>query len=143
MIPCSVQNKPVSDFLDKSLWGLLLTRTLQNQVFLVVKLVVVKSVLVLSSFITYHQNFNMSNTMGTTSGAGTAYLSRVIKFPPIFFYFGKIWVAQPQFFFVYCLCWSLFVFIFFRLVIVLSVYRFTVSGYSSGTFHILFWSLDF
>ena len=40
--------------------------------------------MVLSSFMTYHQVCNQSNTTGSTSGTGTAYNSRVPQFTPGF-----------------------------------------------------------
>jgi hypothetical protein len=39
---------------------------------------------VLSSFMNYHRICNQINTTSTTSGAGTAYLSRAPKFSPGF-----------------------------------------------------------
>ena len=40
--------------------------------------------MVLSSFMTYHQVCNQSNTTGSTSGTGTAYPSGAPQFTPIF-----------------------------------------------------------
>ena len=98
------------DFLDR---GLLLTRKLQNQGFLLVKLksslrkfygrtMTVLTVMeclchkwpricspchkhfpVLSSFMTYHVVCNYIHTTGSTSGAGTAYPSGALEFTPV------------------------------------------------------------
>jgi hypothetical protein len=102
------------DLLD---WGLLLTRTLLNQWFLLLTLksslrtfygfhhylagryriyvhkwprifsTCHKHFLILSSFMTYHRVYNYVNTTGTTSGAGTAFPSGAPGFTPGFVMF--------------------------------------------------------
>jgi len=72
---------------------------------------------VLSSFMAYHRVYNKSNTMGPTSGAGTAYPSGSLGITPGFY---GVRVAQSLDFCV-VFCRSLFVL--FRLAIVLSFFN--------------------
>ena len=69
-------------------------------------------------FINNHRIFNKSNTTGTTSGAGTAYLFRIF-----------VWGSCCSM--VSFLCNVLF---FYRLCILLSVLLYTASDYSIGIF---------
>ena len=116
-------------FLDR---GLLLTRKLLNQGFLLAKL---KSSLRklcgrhhdlvdLSSFMTYHRVCNQINTTGATSGAGTAYPSGASEFTP--FLVGFVLLDLQLY--VYVLQIVVCPFVLFHLAIVLSVLlRYTAS----------------
>ena len=79
---------------------------------------------VLSSFMNYHRMCNQINMTSTTSGAGTAYLSRAPKFSPGF-QWGLCYTIVS---FMCMLCRSLFVILSF-FAIVLSILRFTDSYY--------------
>ena len=125
------------DLLD---WGVLLTRTLLNQWFLLLTLksslrtfygfhhylagryriyvhkwprifsTCHKHFLILSSFMTYHRVYNYVNTTGTTSGAGTAFPSGAPGFTPV----------------LWCSCYSIFSFVcmFYRSLFVLLYFFF-------------------
>jgi hypothetical protein len=66
---------------------------------------------VLSSFTTYYRVYNLINTMGATSGAGTAYLSRPHELTPGF-YCGSCYSIFSS---ICMFCKSLFVLLFFFL----------------------------
>jgi hypothetical protein len=83
-----------------------------------------------SLFMTYHQLYNKSNSMGANSGTGTAYPSGDLISSPVF---SGVRIGQSL---VFCIVFrrSLFLLLsFFFLVIALSVLRFTASYYP------LFW----
>ena len=64
---------------------------------------------VLSSFTTYYRVYNLINTMGATSGAGTSYLSRPHELTPGF-YCGSCYSIFSS---ICMLCKSLFVLLYF------------------------------
>jgi hypothetical protein len=84
-----------------------------------------KHFLVLSSFMTYHQVYNWSNTTGATIRTGTAYPSGAPEFAPMF---SGVCVNPSLVFFYLVFCRLLFVLLF----IVFSVLRFTDSDYTFG-----------
>ena len=89
----------------------------------------------LSSFMTYYWACNQVNTMGVTSGAGTAYPSGAPEFTR--FLVGFVLLDLQSY--VYVLQTVVYPFVLFLLAIVLSVlFRYTDSDYPFGIFKLFF-----
>ena len=84
---------------------------------------------VLFSFFTYHRVCDQSNTMGATSGAGTAYPSGTPEFTLVF---SEVRVARSL---VFCVVFCRWLFAFFLLAIVLyDLLQFTEFNFLFGNF---------